>query len=270
MKPDILVISDDHPYPPYTGRSPKIRAAYDKMMQDRIGSKSVAQNPTQPQAEQGFEASDVSSCPVVDQSPLPTALSIPHTPTPRPTRTKALQAAVEDVVGLLDSDELLSHVKRLVFAFETVQKLGGMAFTLNLNSKRERSLLEGSDQIDKLRRYIGRELRRSFGRLIPFAFIFEVCPKGRLHVHGAILSKPDALEDKERIRDALARAGGKIKGRAGARQVSFKPQSDGIGWYAYSSKELDTVCGILGTHKITFVSDALTNIMESPSRPHSG
>lgn len=155
---------------------------------------------------------------------------------------------------------MLWFVRRMALAFETVRNLGGMAFTLNLSPKRERFLLNHVDPVDALRRYIGRELRRSFGRVIPFAFIFEVCPRGRLHVHGAILSRPDALDDHERIRDALARAGGKIKGKTGSRQVKLSPQTDGVGWFAYSVKDFDQACGFLGTHRVTFVSDELTAI----------
>jgi hypothetical protein len=243
------------------GCSPTLRAAFDQMQARKIGSKSADQNSAQPQGQQGLDASDADACPVARPSPhLPTPAALPSH-TQRSVRTKKLQAAVDALGDLADPNNLLWFVRRMALAFEMVRKLGGMAFTLNLSLKRERSLLDHVDPVDALRRYIGRELRTSFGRVIPFAFIFEVCPKGRLHVHGAILSRPDALDDKERIREALARAGGKIKGKGASRQVKLEPQTDGIGWLAYLVKKFDTTCDFLGTHKITFVSDELTALL---------
>ncbi len=138
-----------------------------------------------------------------------------------------------------------------------------MAFTLNLSAGRERMLMCRPDPADDLRRYIAREMRAAVGSALPFSFAFEIAPGGKLHIHGVLLPLNDAPDHRKAIRQALARAGGAIKGKEAGRQVDLKPLTDGLGWAVYSQKDFDTACRHLGTNKITFVSQELKRLAKA-------
>ena len=185
-----------------------------------------------------------------------------------PSRSKTLQCAVE---GYRDPfavrwRDLWWH-ERLAVSFEASRAHGGLAFTLNLN-ERVRTILESRyDPADFLRRRINRELRAAIGELPAYSFAFEVSPGlGRLHVHGTLIPLSADPAHLKAIREALARAGGKMTGRGAARQVDTLPATDGLGWAAYTLKAFDDACNITGTHKVTFVSDKLTALAQTYHR----
>ena len=68
---------------------------------------------------------------------------------------------------------------------------------------------------------------------LPFAIVLEFSPDGRLHVHGLIvhMGKPHLA-----ISRALCEAGGKLFGKAAARQLTLKPLFDDQGCKSYCLK----------------------------------
>lgn len=78
---------------------------------------------------------------------------------------------------------------------------------------------------------------------------------GRVHVHGAIVLP--ACVDPHKVKGALMSAGGKIKGRAAARQVLIRRLDGAAGWAGYVQKDLKATRKVLGTDKLTFVSTRL-------------
>lgn len=143
----------------------------------------------------------------------------------------------------------------MTLSFEAVGRAGGLAFTLNLSTKREKMLMCRADPADDLRRYISREMRKSFGRVLPYSFAFEISPTGKLHVHGAVIPRDGTTAHREALKEVFARAGGKITGRGAARQIVLESLTDGIGWAVYSQKAFDDACRYLGTYKVTFIAE---------------
>ncbi|NTD72524.1 hypothetical protein G6M30_27510 [Agrobacterium tumefaciens] len=68
------------------------------------------------------------------------------------------------------------------------------------------------------------------------------------------------FEGKTVSREALARAGGRMMGKAAPRQVAFAKIEDGFGWAAYCQKAFDTACNWLGTNKVSYVSTDLLRL----------
>lgn len=217
----------------------------------KIGSKASVHNRAQPQAKQGLQRSKRKACPVANNLPSPQ-----HT-----KRSKTLQKAVDAKPNPFRKSwrDLWRHEK-LSVASEAAYACSGLAFSLNLSQKRQAMLSGRADPADDLRRYISREIRKSLGRILPFSFTFEVSPTGALHLHGVVVPRDHSPEHLQLIRGALAKAGGKITGRSAARQVCFKPLTDGYGWATYSQKAFDEACNALGTYKVTFISEELTKM----------
>lgn len=127
-----------------------------------------------------------------------------------------------------------------------------------------------ADPTDVLRRYIAKELRKEFGHLPPFGFIFEIAPTtGKLHVHGVILTGNRSAAHEKALKRALARAGGKITGKGAARQVVLDTLTDGTGWAVYSQKDYNNVCNHLGTDVISSVSNDLLRLAQDMHRERS-
>jgi hypothetical protein len=237
-----------------------IRAAAERSEACKIGSKPEAKNSLQPKAQQAFAADGQNVCAVGSSTPShPTS-----SPRNTPTRSRANQIGVARLGDLEKPWRKLWKHQQLARAFEAATRKGGLAFVLNLSPDREAFLLCRSDPADDLRRRISRELKAAFGRSIPFAFIFEIAPtSGRLHIHGAALPPSTSTADRKLLRVALARAGGRIKGKAAGRQVDLQELEDGFGWASYCQKEFDRACCHLGTAKITFISNDLATLAKS-------
>lgn len=282
------VSSTPHPVagPRYTGSSPTIRRMFEEAASRKIGSKQTADKTAGPADPLGVAAGSGEGCPVAVATSTPSPQPCIHSPltqsaptSPSTTavrfRTLSLQAAVDRLGDVFSKPwrSLWQHEK-LVIAFEAAGQAGGLVFTLKLSAARARMLLQHTEPADELRRRIGRELRAAFGRSLPFSFIFEISPiTGTLHVHGVTLPPSTSGTDQQLIRQALARAGGKISGRAAGRQVDLKPITDGTGWAAYTQKAFDTACRSLGTNKVGYVSNDLLSQArvlhaKTTNRPH--
>jgi len=153
--------------------------------------------------------------------------------------------------------------EKLARSFEAAGRQNGQTFTLNLDPAREKLLLSRRDPADDLRRRISRELKSALGYLPAYGFTFEVSPSGRLHVHGVLILKSSSDADMKLVREALARAGGRMMGKAAPRQVAFAKIEDGFGWAAYCQKAFDTACNWLGTNKVSYVSTDLLRLSRS-------
>ena len=255
--------------------SPALKRSIAQTEARKIGSNRSAENRAGGPVPQSFAASSSQPCVVAPSHPQPTppqatSLTTPSTTrlippassstTPKRARSKTLQAAVSRLVDPSKPWRDLWRHEQLARVYEAAGARGGLVFTLRLSPKREAFLLQRRDPADDLRRYIARELSKAFGRAIPVAFIFEVSPTGVLHVHGVILPPSSDEASRKLLRDALARAGGRISGRGAARQVDLQEIEDGYGWAAYTQKAFDLACRFLGTNKITFASTDLIRL----------
>ncbi|MGB6119093.1 MAG: hypothetical protein WBF87_12815 [Mesorhizobium sp.] len=267
--------------PTYTGSSSAIRAMFERLHagddQCKFGSnpRTAANRPdvAKPDGRAPLDAANDDGCAVALNNTPSTSLSTsPNAspPTPSPKRSRPLQAAVDNLNPYTHSWRYLWAHQIAATSFDAVtNRPGAYAFTLNFDADREAFLScrrgdDGAiscrrDPADDLRRYIQRELRNRFGFVFPFGFSFDVSPTtGKLHIHGVIIIPADHLKDA--VRESLARAGGRIRGKAAARQVRFEPLTDGIGWAGYSMKAFDEVCGRLGTNKLAFISNELRRL----------
>jgi len=171
-------------------------------------------------------------CPVRAKSPLPN--------TPISTPSKSWKHATQE-----------QKLSRAV----TVIGHAGYSLTLNLSDAQEEALRKSRDPARHLSDRINRALKEAGIEAPEYAFALEVSDKGRLHAHGAIVLPAHA--DRERIKQALMRAGGRIKGKAAARQVKLDPMPEPAGWASYCLKDLKLTRKALGTNKIAFLSTGL-------------
>ena len=132
---------------------------------------------------------------------------------------------------------------------------GSHAFTLNLSGKQEAALRASNDPARHISNRINRALKEAGIAAPAYSFALEVSPVGRVHVHGAIVLP--AYADPQKVKGALMSAGGRIKGRAAARQLQMRCMDGPAGWAGYVQKDLKTSRKALGTDKLTFVSTAL-------------
>lgn len=279
---EALLASLDEPFDPATYRPPvSVRPLAERLLTGDFGSNWTPAKPAAtPENNSALRAAGDTPCAVGVCHPTPnhTSGSTPnhtspstHThpspstskrgaPASKPKRSRVLQAAVDDLNPYTKSWSGLWDHQRAAVSFDALTNHPeAYAFTLDLHENRDDFLLSRSDPADDLRRYASRELRKTFGRVLPFGFAFDVSQRtGRLHAHGIILIP--ASEDRPAVREALARADGRIKGRAGSRQVTLRPLSDGIGWAGYSLKAFDDVVGLLRTRKVTFCTNELKAI----------
>lgn len=271
--------------PRYSGQSPLLRRLVNDVPADgqacKIGSNRPDENRSKGVVKHDVNGGVPDTCAVAQQhtptsTPYTPAITTPTTPlkststntpvtfktTPKkPHRSKALQASVARMgdIGSKPWRTLWQHEK-LARSFEAAGRQNGQTFTLNLDPAREKLLLSRRDPADDLRRRISRELKSALGYLPAYGFTFEVSPSGRLHVHGVLILKSSSDADMKLVREALARAGGRMMGKAAPRQVAFAKIEDGFGWAAYCQKAFDTACNWLGTNKVSYVSTDLLRL----------
>lgn len=246
--------------PPYAGLAPSMRLLLAKIEARKIGTNSGIDKSAQPLGAPRVapDAEEICAVGAVGATPsLPSPL-----PPSTPHQSRKLQRAKQSLAPSLSRPwrELWPHEK-LAAAFDAAGKLGGIAFSLNLSSNRETYINSAADPLDSMRRYMGRELRRAFGHPPPFGFAIEIDPRsGKTHLHGIVVPPASAADTIGRLREALVRAGGRIKGKAAARQVRLVPVTDGLGWAAYTQKGYDAACSLLGIKKPVFISTQLARI----------
>ncbi|NSZ06504.1 hypothetical protein G6M14_09045 [Agrobacterium tumefaciens] len=251
--------------PRYSGQSPLLRRLVNDVPVDgqacKIGSNRPDENQDKSFVEHDVNGGVPDTCAVRQQH----TLTIPSINTPKktskPHRSKALQASVARMgdIGSKPWRTLWQHEK-LARSFEAAGRQNGQTFTLNLDPAREKLLLSRRDPADDLRRRISRELKSALGYLPAYGFTFEISPSGRLHVHGVLILRSSSDADMKLVREALARAGGRMTGKAAPRQVAFAKIADGFGWAAYCQKAFDTACNWLGTNKVSYVSTDLLRL----------
>lgn len=235
---------------------------------DKIGATPALEKLAESRAIHGLAGHVAGPCAVAGPTPQTPTNAHPSAPVAAPLTSSPLSASYEitktlqaQVNGFPDPytkrwRDLWKH-ETLAVAYDAVQSLNGMAFTLRFNKQVEARLCAHHAPVDYLRRNINWELKKALGYLPAYSFTFEIGDAGRLHVHGVIVPV-DGDNERPRLKAALAAAGGKITGRGAARQVEFKPLFYGRGWAVYSLAGYDDACRLFGTHKITFIATELT------------
>src|SRR5690606_19821010 len=130
------------------------------------------------------------------------------------------------------------RLEKLERSFLAAHQSGGIAFTLKFSAKRRTTLSKHGDPVRLMSGYINREFRAA-GLAVPYAFTFEVSGSGALHLHGVVIPDSLDLDHLNAIDRALARAGGKLKGKSITRntQSYLALLYDGVGWFKYLQKD---------------------------------
>lgn len=258
--------------PRYSGQSPLLHRLVNDVPADgqacKIGSNRPDENRAKSFVEQDVNGGAPDTCAVgLQHTPNTPSTNTSVTPsitpkkTSKPHRSKALQASVASMGHIASKPwRTLWQHEKLARSFEAAGRHNGQTFTLNLDPAREKLLLSRRDPADDLRRRISRELKSALGYLPAYGFTFEISPSGRLHVHGVLVLRSTSDADMKLVREALARAGGRMTGKAAPRQVAFAKIDDGFGWAAYCQKAFDTACNWLGTNKVSYVSNDLLRL----------
>lgn len=239
-----------------------------------IGSKSRARNSAQTFAAHGFEGYPAEVLSSVTFTPQNTPSDYPSNhPHSHPCqRTPFIQKCIDGLPTFTRKPwrDLWAHERFIRACEAAADQPFARTFTLNFSPAREAALQDHAAPDDVLRRSIAKELKALFGRSLPFAFCFDTNDEGRLHAHGIIL--PGQLGEMQAtdaaLSQALARSGGKVKGKSGSRQVSIGVLADGLGWAAYALRNRQKVFQQLPVKKLTFVSDELTRIAKSHHEAH--
>jgi hypothetical protein len=154
---------------------------------------------------------------------------------------------------------------KLAEAYVWIHKEGGKVFTLRLGDDVRERLVTAEDPGRALSKRILRELKRRDLPVPFFGFSLEVTPDDRneLHLHGAIL--PGNLPLKA-LKDALRAAGGRIKGRAGSRQVQIKnfdlKRGGPVGWANYPKKGATRTRRVIQHHRLTYICSGLRKLCQ--------
>lgn len=159
-----------------------------------------------------------------------------------------------------------TRAERLQYAFNIMQNFSGQAFTLNLNEREEKTLLDSPDPVRVLSDRINRALKAEGLSGAPYMMVLEVSPEGRLHAHGAIL--PPRGTDLKTVNTALRKAGGRIRGKGAARQACLRSIFHADGWDKYLRKAQKKTKRVLGLEKITFISQPLIRLCNDIQEEH--
>jgi len=109
--------------------------------------------------------------------------------------------------------EKATFVLRTVWWHRAIKEAGGMAFRLNFSPKvLERAKASKKGLAQTLFNRIRDDLKKGFGREVPFWASLDITDDGRIHVQGGIVATDNTLP---RLREALQRAGGKWAHRRG-------------------------------------------------------
>jgi hypothetical protein len=129
-----------------------------------------------------------------------------------------------------EADEL---VKATYFHRE-IARLSGVSFTLNFGPETEKAARADPKGFTvHVRRRLARALKAVFGFPVPFWFGVDISLHGRPHLHGGIAV---ALDDGQRLTDALTRAGGKWGAMRGQEhQVDIGARLDDA-WADYATR----------------------------------
>ncbi|TPW26396.1 hypothetical protein [Pararhizobium mangrovi] len=133
--------------------------------------------------------------------------------------------------------------------------------SLDLGIGREGTALDHADPCRLLSNAIGKEMRRTFGHVLPFAIGFEVAPgDGKLHLHGTVILDNASLAHRKAVARVFRRAAGEKPKASRARQCSLKSMDRPEGWAIYSSKSIKRTRQLLASDKLTFVNRDLLRL----------
>ena len=131
------------------------------------------------------------------------------------------------------------------------------AFTLNLSPEIEATARAHGDPIAYIAKRVNCYLATSELAGVPYSMVIESSPAGRLHVHGVILMTDT---DPAGLKSALSRAGGKISGHAGSRQVKLVPIDNPEGWASYTAKDRRDTAKVLPGKRLVSLSRTMTQL----------
>lgn len=143
----------------------------------------------------------------------------------------------------------LDETEKFLLAAERCQGDGGVAVTLNLSAGRERSYLSRYHKTQVRRLFqnsLNKALKEAGLSWLEHAFLFEISPAGRLHLHGVLRVAGLDSTALKAFKAALRQAAGNIDGRAAARQVKLKRLYDATGWAKYTFKDRKATANKLG------------------------
>lgn len=146
---------------------------------------------------------------------------------------------------------------KLAESVRVAARNNGITFSLNLSPKRETAARANDDPTRFLSHYVNREMKQHLGRVLPYSFVLEVSPEGRLHLHGVVVIPGDDAALRKGIKDALMCAGGRIRGKGSSRQLALRKFSDPEGWASYMLEDIVRTRKDLGTGKLVFISGEL-------------
>lgn len=180
--------------------------------------------------------------PAPSQEPL---CSVSHIPPLLPLHTRLKQRTPKTTKPT--PWKLATQRQKFAHAATVAERSNGIAFTLNLAPRIQRSVYTADDPVRHFSHYLNRELKKAGLSGTPYAFAFELTElqaggSQKLHVHGMLLADE---EQAKPLKAALMAAGGKIKGRAASRQVKLRSLTDAGGWAAYLAKDAELTAALL-------------------------
>ena len=131
------------------------------------------------------------------------------------------------------------------------------ALTLNLSPAVEKVARAHADSLAYVVKRVNRYLAAAGLSRTPYALTLEISPNNRLHLHGVILV---ADVDPKNLKRALMKAGGKIAGRAGSRQMKLEPITNPDGWACYTGKDRKLTAKIIPGRRLVSLSQAMSRI----------
>jgi hypothetical protein len=133
-----------------------------------------------------------------------------------------------------------------------------LAFTLHFDTKRHDALKVSTDPVKMLADEINRLARKVLGDTIPFMFVLEVSPAGRLHAHGVIMIDPTDKQRLAMFRQVMKQAAGVILGGAADFQLATRKVAGTFWTGVYCIKDMEHTRHVLRLDKITYTSRKLT------------
>lgn len=227
-----------------------------KTVSAKIASKDEGEKPTERPGVPGAKADGGEGCPVIGNAPsTPNPLTIPfaaYFPSLQSHRTPTGRGAK------IRPWDRLSKLERFQATTDTAgTHKDAIAFNLNLTPDREQKTRSCADPVRLVSDRVNRALSSEGIAKLPYSFVLEISPEGRLHVHGTLIAHQNQIPA---IREALRRAGGALKGRGVPRQLRTKDLFYTPGWNGYTRKARMATTAELGVDKIIFVSTSMTAI----------
>ncbi|MFP1630966.1 hypothetical protein ACLB6G_04445 [Zhengella sp. ZM62] len=199
----------------------------------------------------------IEACPVVISPDAPNRSHAPTSAGPCSRTKKNRSSNAPRAISGKNQWRHASAEDKLAESVRVAARNNGMTFSLNLSPKREAAARANNDPTRFLSHYVNREMKQHLGRVLPYSFVLEVSPEGRLHLHGVVVIPGDDAALRKGIKDALMCAGGRIRGKGSSRQLALRKFSDPEGWASYMLEDIVRTRKDLGTGKLVFISEEL-------------